>query len=82
MKEIAPSAELRKWFGHEPRKWDEFQSRYRNELKNNSKQLSLLRKEAAKERITMLYAARDEEHISINYGNNQSRRCQANPLIE
>ena len=62
LKEVAPSTELRKWFGHEADKWTGFQKRYGAELKNNNEQLSLLRKEAAKGPITLLYAARDEEH--------------------
>jgi len=62
LKEIAPSTELRKWFGHESDKWNEFQTRYRAELRKNKEPLSLLRKAAAKEPITLLFAARDEEH--------------------
>lgn len=62
LKEIAPSNELRKWFGHESEKWSEFQKRYRAELRKNSEPLSLLRKAASKEPITLLFAARDEEH--------------------
>lgn len=62
LKEIAPSNELRKWFGHESEKWSEFQKRYRAELRKNNEPLSLLRKAAAKEPITLLFAAKDEEH--------------------
>jgi uncharacterized protein YeaO (DUF488 family) len=62
LKEIAPSTELRKWFGHEPEKWKEFQSRYRMELRKNEEQVSLLKKEAAQGPVTLLYGAKDEEH--------------------
>jgi uncharacterized protein YeaO (DUF488 family) len=62
LKEIAPSNDLRKWFAHDPAKWAEFQIRYAAELKQNKEQLALLKQEAAKGRITLLYAARDEEH--------------------
>jgi uncharacterized protein YeaO (DUF488 family) len=62
LKDIAPSTELRKWFGHDPDKWTEFQKRYRVELRNNKEQVSLLRQEAAKGLVTLLYGAKDEEH--------------------
>ncbi|MGA9420966.1 MAG: DUF488 domain-containing protein [Rhodanobacteraceae bacterium] len=62
MKEIAPSTELRKWFGHDPGKWTEFKARYRAELGKNDKQVALLRKEIGKRKATLVYGARDEEH--------------------
>ena len=62
LKEIAPSTELRKWFGHEPDKWKAFESRYRAELAKNEQQLSLLRQEMAKGPVTLLYGAKDQEH--------------------
>ena len=62
LKEIAPSTELRKWFGHDPDKWKEFQTRYRTELRQNPEQVSLLKLEAAKGGVTLLYGAKDEEH--------------------
>jgi uncharacterized protein YeaO (DUF488 family) len=62
LKDIAPSTELRKWFGHDPGKWTEFQKRYRAELRNNQEQVSLLKQEAAKGSITLVYGAKDEEH--------------------
>jgi uncharacterized protein YeaO (DUF488 family) len=62
LKEIAPSTELRKWFGHDPDKWKEFQTRYRAELRQNTEQVLLLRQEAAKGVVTLLYGAKDEEH--------------------
>jgi uncharacterized protein YeaO (DUF488 family) len=62
LKEIAPSTDLRKWFAHDPAKWAEFQTRYKAELKNNSQQVALLKKEAAKGKTTLLYGAKDEQH--------------------
>ena len=62
LKEVAPSAELRKWFGHDPDKWKEFQARYRQELKENRAALALLKEKASERTVTLLFAARDEEH--------------------
>lgn len=63
-KDIAPSNILRKEFGHDPSKWKEFQSRYRNELEAAGKmdELRILGERARKETITLVYAARDEAH--------------------
>ena len=62
LKDVAPSTNLRRWFAHDPAKWTEFQARYREELKNDKEQISLLKQKAAKGRITLVYGARDEEH--------------------
>ena len=62
LKDVAPSTELRKWFGHDPGKWEEFRSRYKEELKRNKEPLSLLRQETAKGVVTLVYGAKDEEH--------------------
>jgi uncharacterized protein YeaO (DUF488 family) len=62
LKEIAPSTELRKWFGHDPKKWKGFGARYRRELKNHLEQLALIKDKAKKGPVTLIYAARDEEH--------------------
>lgn len=63
MKNVAPSTALRKWFGHEPEKWSEFQKRYRRELERKTEFLAELKK-MAKEHgtLTLLYGAKDEEH--------------------
>jgi uncharacterized protein YeaO (DUF488 family) len=62
-KNLAPSSVLRKWFAHDPSKWEEFQSRYRNELESAGKmeELRILGERARREAITLVYAARDEE---------------------
>ena len=62
VKDIAPSNELRKWFGHDPARWQEFQKRYRAEIDQHSEKLAGLRRLARKGRITLVYAARDEVH--------------------
>jgi uncharacterized protein YeaO (DUF488 family) len=60
LKEIAPSPELRNWFGHEPEKWPEFQKRYRVEL--NQEAFARLRKlEKEHKKVTLLYGAKSEE---------------------
>lgn len=62
IKELAPGTELRTWFGHDPARWDEFQSRYKKELQAKAELLAKLRAEAKKGTITLLFAARDTEH--------------------
>ena len=62
LKEIAPSSELRRWFAHDPKKWPEFQARYKDELKSNSGPLAQLKTEAAHGPVTLLFAARDVDH--------------------
>jgi uncharacterized protein YeaO (DUF488 family) len=62
LKDIAPSTELRKWFGHDPARWSEFQKRYRDELKKNVDSVSVLRQEAKSGSVTLLFGAKDEEH--------------------
>ena len=60
-KDVAPSDELRKWFGHDPERWDEFQSRYRKELEGNDALDELVERSRSK-RITLVYGAHDELH--------------------
>ena len=62
LKEIAPSDELRKWFGHEPERWAEFQRRYRAELDGNGEVVAKLRAMLRDSRVTLLYGAHDEAH--------------------
>ena len=61
-KELAPSTELRKWFAHDPGKWDEFQHRYRHELANLTPPLREIAGEAEVGVVTLLFGARDELH--------------------
>jgi uncharacterized protein YeaO (DUF488 family) len=62
LKEVAPSPELRKWFGHDPARWKQFKERYREELRVKKDAIRLLKQEAKKGTVTLVYAARDEEH--------------------
>jgi uncharacterized protein YeaO (DUF488 family) len=62
MKEIAPSAELRRWFGHDPKRWKGFQARYRMELRAHGAELAELRSHARKGTVTLLFGARDVDH--------------------
>lgn len=62
MRELAPSTELRKWFGHDPVRWEDFRRRYIAELRKNGEELSRLRDMAQEGVVTLVYAARDEAH--------------------
>ncbi len=63
MKEVAPGDALRKWFGHEPRKWVEFQKKYRAELKKKKDLISNLKKmEREHGTLTLFFGAKDESH--------------------
>jgi uncharacterized protein YeaO (DUF488 family) len=61
-RELAPSDELREWFNHIPERFPEFRYRYRDELKSHDDKLDELRDRARKGPVTIVYAARDEEH--------------------
>jgi len=61
LKDVAPSTALREWFGHRPERWTEFQRRYREELRDSAA-VEQLREMSRTQRVTLLYAARDEEH--------------------
>jgi uncharacterized protein YeaO (DUF488 family) len=62
LKEVAPSAALRKWFGHDPARFAEFAGRYRRELDANAAAIAQLRALAGKGTVTLLYGAHDEVH--------------------
>jgi len=62
LKDIAPSTQLRKWFDHDPDKWEEFKKRYFTELRENKESVSQLKEQIRKHTVTLLYAAKDEEH--------------------
>ncbi|MGA7799908.1 MAG: DUF488 domain-containing protein [Gammaproteobacteria bacterium] len=62
LKEIAPSSALRKWFGHDESKWEEFKRRYFQELDEKSDVVAGLLQRAGKARLTLLFGARDREH--------------------
>ena len=64
LKDIAPSDELRKWFSHDPSKWQEFKNKYKKELKGKNKfeLLEQLKKTAEKGKVTVLFSAKDIAH--------------------
>jgi uncharacterized protein YeaO (DUF488 family) len=62
LKEIAPSAELRKWFGHDPAKWAQFKTRYKAELDGKPELVALLKQKIAGGKVTLVYGAKDEQH--------------------
>lgn len=59
---LAPSTALRKWFGHKPERWTEFQRRYRSELRTHEAELRQIRALARRRTVTLVYGARDIEH--------------------
>jgi uncharacterized protein YeaO (DUF488 family) len=61
-RELAPSDELRRWFGHVPARFAEFRSRYRDELEGRRGRVEQLRRRARNGPVTIVYAARDREH--------------------
>ncbi|HJQ49450.1 MAG TPA: DUF488 family protein [Gaiellaceae bacterium] len=61
-RELAPSSELRRWFGHDRAKFDEFRRRYREELAAQEGKLQELRRRAREGTLTLVYGARDSEH--------------------
>jgi len=61
-KDLAPSTELRQWFGHEPSRFPEFRRRYQDELQDQRKRLSALRRRARTGTVTLVYSAHDTEH--------------------
>jgi uncharacterized protein YeaO (DUF488 family) len=64
LKDVAPSPDLRKWFAHDPDKWQEFQKRYRAELKANPDTWKPILAATRQGNVTLLYSARDTEHNS------------------
>jgi uncharacterized protein YeaO (DUF488 family) len=61
-REVAPSQELRHWFGHDPERFNEFRRRYLGELRDHEEELQALRDRARKGTVTLLFGARDTEH--------------------
>jgi uncharacterized protein YeaO (DUF488 family) len=62
LKDVAPSTELRKWFGHGPKRWEEFQRRYRVELKEHQAVLESILEAARRGTVTLLYSSHDTEN--------------------
>ena len=65
LKEIAPSTELRKWYDHDPEKWEEFEKLYKEELKDKAELINQIKELEKKHKtVTLLYAAKDSEHAN------------------
>lgn len=64
LKDLAPSTELRKWFNHDPEKWNEFRKRYWSELNEKGDLLTLLKHRTTEGNVTLVFAASDEERNS------------------
>ena len=62
LKDVAPSAELRQWFSHDPKKWTEFQKRYFAELDRHPEACEPIRSAARHGRVTLIYSSHDTEH--------------------
>lgn len=62
LKDVAPSTKLRKWFGHDPEKWDEFRDRYFRELDAQPDAVAALLERGAKSKVTLVYGAKDTAH--------------------
>jgi uncharacterized protein YeaO (DUF488 family) len=62
VKDLAPSTDLRKWFGHDPARWQEFRRRYAAELRERAGEIRALRGQAKQGPVTLVYSAHDEAH--------------------
>jgi len=62
VRDLAPSTDLRTWFGHDPERWNEFRRRYARELREHDDLVAKLRQLARGGPVTLVYAARDETH--------------------
>jgi len=62
LKDIAPTTQLRKWFAHDPNKWNSFRGRYETEIGHNEDLVQVLKRKASRGTITLIYGARDEHH--------------------
>ena len=61
LREISPSNQLRKWYGHDPQKWDEFKKRYAREIEGKGEDLDLLVKKAKEGTVTFLFSSKEEK---------------------
>ena len=64
LKGLAPSTELRKWYGHDPERWSEFRKRYWSELEQQGDLIALLKHRTTEGPVTFVYAASDKERNS------------------
>ncbi|MFP4537157.1 MAG: DUF488 domain-containing protein [Dichotomicrobium sp.] len=82
-KDVAPSTELRKWFGHDPARWDEFRARYREELDDAPEAIDRLLGYLDRGPVTLVFAAKDREHNqAVVLREVLSERAQAAPSAQ
>lgn len=83
MKDVAPSNELRRWFGHEPRRFDEFKERYKHELRSGAARAALdeLGRLAARRTVTLVYSAHDEVHNNAVVLAREIERMRERPRV-
>ena len=62
LKDVAPSPELRRWFGHDPARWEEFRRRYWSELMERPAAVQALREKLRQGPVTLVYGSRDQQH--------------------
>lgn len=81
LKDVAPSTELRKWFGHDPDKWDEFRRRYFRELDSRPEAWKLILSAARRDTVTLVYSSHDTQHNNAvalqDYLHAHARRSRA-----
>ena len=65
LRDVAPSTTLRKWFNHDPKKWDAFKKRYFKELDANPAAAAEIRQHVRKGKVTLLFSSKDEEHNNV-----------------
>lgn len=80
-KELAPSTELRKWFAHDPTRFEKFRRRYIDELRSRRSRLAELRRRARTGTLTLVYSARDAEHNDAVVLAEVLRRGLPNPPV-
>lgn len=62
MKEIAPSDDLRRWYDHDPERWEEFRERYETEIDGMDEEVAFLNEKSEEGTLTLVYAAKDRDH--------------------
>jgi uncharacterized protein YeaO (DUF488 family) len=81
LKDVSPSTELRKWFGHDPKKWDEFQGRYWKELEHKPGDIEIIMRKAKEGTVTLIYSARDREHNAAVALKEYLERREKSPIV-
>ncbi len=79
LRDVAPRDDLRRWFGHDPERWQAFQERYRQELEADPARLAPLLEAIQRGPVTLLYSARDEQHnqaVALKVIVEERLRCQ------